>query len=263
MSIRTSLSLAVAAALIAAGLSYGQQTSGVQAPRETAQQSDQRADPQPSAARRQSTLDRRFAERDPQQPINRQDQTGQQAQEREAGYRGESARAAQGRTLRLSEIMDMEVRNAQDEDLGSIEDVVVEAESGKIRYAAVSVGGFLGVGDRLIAVPWQSLRIQQAPNDDDKYVLLNADRAKIENAPGFNEENWPDFGNQRFSEEVDVYYGDSAERRTTTGVRSSTTERRSTSNVDSPRDTQSPRGTRSTNGATDTQNRQDTGTDTR
>jgi sporulation protein YlmC with PRC-barrel domain len=252
MSIRTSLSLAVAVALMATGASYGQQASGVQSQRQSAQQNAQDADEQqPGAPQERSTLDQRSTT-----------QRNQQAnQERRAGYRGQTARSAHSQTLRLSEIMDMDVRNAQDEDLGAIEDVVVDPKSGQIRYAAVSVGGFLGVGDRLIAVPWQALRIQQEPNDDDKFVLLNADRARIENAPGFNEENWPDFGNQRYAEEVDTYYGSSSARESTTGTRSST-DQRSTNQFDSTRDNRSATdadssigtGTRSGTG-TDTENR--------
>ena len=232
MSTRTSLSLAVVAALIAAGLSYGQQqeTPGAQAPRDSAQQDDQQLG-----------------------------QAGQPGQERQAGYRGQTARAGQEQTLRLSEIMDMEVRNAQDEELGEIEDVVVEKQSGKIRYAAISVGGFLGIGDRLIAVPWQALRIQQQQDDpDEKFVLLNADRSRIENAPGFNEDNWPDFGNPRYSQEIETYYQSDSARQGTTGARSATEQR---TNQFDTRDTQDRTGTGTRSGAgTDTGSDVESGT---
>lgn len=88
---------------------------------------------------------------------------------------------------KASSLIGMDVRNAQDERLGEIKDLVVDLNSGKISYAVLSVGGFLGIGDKYIAVPPSAFSF----SDDQDRLVLNADKAKIENAPSFAKNNWP------------------------------------------------------------------------
>jgi sporulation protein YlmC with PRC-barrel domain len=88
---------------------------------------------------------------------------------------------------KASSLIGMDVRNAQDERLGEIKDLVVDLNSGKISYAVLSVGGFLGIGDKFIAVPPSAFSL----SDDQDRLVLNADKAKIENAPSFAKNDWP------------------------------------------------------------------------
>jgi hypothetical protein len=88
---------------------------------------------------------------------------------------------------KASSLIGMNVRNLQNEKLGDIKDVVLDLPSGKIGYVVLSVGGFLGIGDKYIAVPPNALTI----SDDRASLLLNADKAKVENAPGFAKNDWP------------------------------------------------------------------------
>jgi sporulation protein YlmC with PRC-barrel domain len=89
---------------------------------------------------------------------------------------------------RASDVVGMQVRNLQGERLGNIEDLVFDFDTGQIAYAVVNVGGFLGIGGRLVAVPLEALA---APRGEE-HLLLNADRERLENAPGFDRNNWPD-----------------------------------------------------------------------
>jgi len=89
---------------------------------------------------------------------------------------------------KASNLIGMDVRNQQNEKLGDIKDLVVDLHTGKIAYAVLSVGGFLGIGDKYIAVPPNEFAL--AP--DGKTLVLNADKAKIEGAPGFAKNDWPD-----------------------------------------------------------------------
>jgi sporulation protein YlmC with PRC-barrel domain len=89
---------------------------------------------------------------------------------------------------KASNLIGMDVRNAQNEKLGDIKDLVVDLHSGKIAYAVLSVGGFLGIGDKYVAVPPSAFSV--APDQDS--LALNADKAKIQNAPGFAKSDWPD-----------------------------------------------------------------------
>jgi hypothetical protein len=84
-------------------------------------------------------------------------------------------------------ILGMEVRNKQNEKLGEVKDLVMDINSGKVSYAVLAVGGFLGVGEKLIALPPGALQAGQ----DMGYLTLDADKAKIQAAPGFAATAWP------------------------------------------------------------------------
>jgi len=90
---------------------------------------------------------------------------------------------------KASSIVGMKVKNYADETLGSVQDLVVDLKSGKISYAVLGVGGFLGIGEKFIAVPPSAFSV----STDEKTLVLNADKAKIQAAPGFVKTNWPDY----------------------------------------------------------------------
>jgi sporulation protein YlmC with PRC-barrel domain len=96
------------------------------------------------------------------------------------------------RSHRVSKIIGSDVRNKSGDKIGDIRDIVVDA-NGTIRLAIVSTGGFLGVGDRLHAVPWDALTL--GPKDDH---ILDIDRARLQAAPGFTSRNWPNLGDERW-----------------------------------------------------------------
>jgi len=106
------------------------------------------------------------------------------------------------RVVSAGSITDEKVRNLSGEDLGKIEEVVLDAHSGKIAYAVLSFGGFLGMGDKLFAIPWQSLSL----NDDADGFVLNVDREVLENAPGFDKDNWPDFADRTWGRSIHSHY---------------------------------------------------------
>ncbi|MEI9974666.1 MAG: PRC-barrel domain-containing protein [Ignavibacteriota bacterium] len=94
------------------------------------------------------------------------------------------------------------VRNAAGEDLGTIDEIMIDIPSGRIAYAVLSFGGFLGMGDKLFAVPWNALKV----DEDEKCFILNVDKRTIEQAPGFDKDNWPDMSDTSFGTEVSSYY---------------------------------------------------------
>jgi len=53
------------------------------------------------------------------------------------------------------------VRNAAGDDLGSVKEIMVDIPSGRVAYAVLSFGGFLGMGDKLFAVPWSALTVDE------------------------------------------------------------------------------------------------------
>lgn len=108
-------------------------------------------------------------------------------------------------TFRSTKLMGMKVRNADGEDLGKIKDLVIDVDRGQVRYAALSFGGFLGLGDKLFAVPMRALRL--AHKDNETHFVLHVNKDRLKNAPGFSDDAWPDFANPAWGAEVDAFYG--------------------------------------------------------
>jgi sporulation protein YlmC with PRC-barrel domain len=96
-----------------------------------------------------------------------------------------------------------DVYNTAGESLGAIKEFMIEMGSGKISYAVLSFGGFLGMGDRLFAVPWQALRLDTV----NKRFTLNATKDQLKNAPGFNKDHWPSMADQSWATDLHAFYG--------------------------------------------------------
>ena len=94
------------------------------------------------------------------------------------------------------------VRNAAGEDLGKIDEIMIDIPSGRVAYAVLSFGGFLGMGDKLFAVPWNALKV----DEDEKCFILNVDKRTIEQAPGFDKDNWPDMSDPTWGTQLSSYY---------------------------------------------------------
>lgn len=95
------------------------------------------------------------------------------------------------------------VRNSAGEDLGRINDFMIDLDNGHIVYAVLSFGGFMGIGDKLHAIPWEALAIDL----DERRFVLNIDREDLENAPGFDKDDWPATPNREFVNRVHTHYG--------------------------------------------------------
>ena len=104
--------------------------------------------------------------------------------------------------LSATSIVGDNVRNRQGEDLGTIEDLMIDLTDGGTRYAVVSFGGVLGVGNKLFAVPFDAFEVDTA----DECFVLDVDKQRLENAPGFDKDDWPDFADPSFADSVQSYY---------------------------------------------------------
>jgi sporulation protein YlmC with PRC-barrel domain len=108
----------------------------------------------------------------------------------------------QVRTLSASSLIGDSVRNTQGENLGKIEDLMLDLQRGHIAYAVLSFGGFLGVGDKLFAVPWKALTL----DTNNKEFILDINKKQLENAPGFDKNNWPEMTSE-WGESIHRHYG--------------------------------------------------------
>lgn len=96
-----------------------------------------------------------------------------------------------------------DVYNYQDEDLGDIKEIMLDVHSGEIAYVVLSFGGFLGMADKLFAVPWSVLKLDTV----NKRFQLNVEKARLESAPGFDKDDWPDMADPAWQATINSYYG--------------------------------------------------------
>ncbi len=103
-----------------------------------------------------------------------------------------------------SKIIGESVINKQNESLGKIHELVIDAKEGRVAYAVLSFGGFMGMGNKLFAMPWQAFEFATTENK----LVLNVDKEKLQNAPGFDQDaKWPDFADRTWGTTIYGYYG--------------------------------------------------------
>ena len=103
-----------------------------------------------------------------------------------------------------SKIIGEAVVNRQNENLGKIHELVIDAKDGRLAYAVLSFGGFMGMGNKLFAMPWRAFEFANPANK----LILNVDKEKLEVAPGFDQDaHWPDFADRTWGKGLHHYYG--------------------------------------------------------
>jgi sporulation protein YlmC with PRC-barrel domain len=107
------------------------------------------------------------------------------------------------RVLSASTLEGDSVRNLMGEDLGKVEEIMIDIPSGRVAYAVLTFGGVLGIGKKLFAVPWSALRI----DEDEKCFVMDVDKRTLEAAPGFDKEDWPDMADTTWGSQIYRYYG--------------------------------------------------------
>ena len=101
------------------------------------------------------------------------------------------------------------VRDAEGEEIGRIEGVMLDGSRDRIMYAILSISGSLRGDGKLFAVPWRVLRV----NSDQACVVLEISRERLQAAPGFGRDSWPSITDRGWRDEVDAYYGIRPRRR--------------------------------------------------
>jgi sporulation protein YlmC with PRC-barrel domain len=107
------------------------------------------------------------------------------------------------RLLTASSITGDKVVNRQGEDLGKIGDIMLNIRKGSIEYFILEYGGFLGVGEKLFAIPFRFLELDQA----NERFIMNLDKENLEKAPGFDKDHWPGTNNSNYYNEAGTYWG--------------------------------------------------------
>ena len=118
---------------------------------------------------------------------------------------GKGAQSAEGpgpQVMDADTLIGDSVANGNGDDLGKIETIMLDVTSGRVAYAVLSFGGFLGMGDKLFAIPWSALTL----DTDNKCFVLDVPKERLENAPGFDKDHWPSMADPTWATDVHSYY---------------------------------------------------------
>lgn len=96
-----------------------------------------------------------------------------------------------------------DVYNRNGEDLGEIKEIMLDIGKGEVGYAVLSFGSFLGMGEKLFAVPWKALTL----DTENKRFVLDVDKDRLKNAPGFDRDKWPNMADPSWANSIHSYYG--------------------------------------------------------
>ena len=121
-----------------------------------------------------------------------------------AGAAGPDLRHGPGPELMGADtLVGNDVYNENGEDLGEIKEIMLDMQNGRVGYAVLSYGSFLGMGEKLFAVPWDALKL----DTENKRFVLNVEKDRLKQAPGFDRGKWPNMADQTWAKEIHSYYG--------------------------------------------------------
>jgi sporulation protein YlmC with PRC-barrel domain len=104
--------------------------------------------------------------------------------------------------VRGSQIVGMEIQNNDHQKIGTVEDIVIDQDNGSIAFAVVALDPAMVTGEKLLALPWNSAKVAT----DSKTVVVDLTKDRLEKAPKFDKNAWPDMTAQ-WSNEVTAFYG--------------------------------------------------------
>lgn len=107
--------------------------------------------------------------------------------------------------LSAGSIVGTNVHNLEGESIGEIKEIMIDHINGRIAYAVLSFGGFLGLGNKLFAIPLEAIDFDSYA--DTRAYTLDLDKEALEDAPGFDKENWPTHANTEFMDLIYTHYG--------------------------------------------------------
>ncbi|MDP3842633.1 MAG: PRC-barrel domain-containing protein [Oxalobacteraceae bacterium] len=118
-------------------------------------------------------------------------------------YKNDTGKGPGPELMGAHTLLGNDVYNDKGEDLGEIKEIMLDMRTGRVSYAVLSFGGFLGMGEKLFAVPWNALTLDTV----NKRFTLKVSKEQLKGAPGFDPDHWPDMASPAWSSEIHTYYG--------------------------------------------------------
>jgi sporulation protein YlmC with PRC-barrel domain len=108
------------------------------------------------------------------------------------------------KVYRANTIKGMGVWNLEGDKVGTVDELVIDIEKGQVVYAALSVGGFLGVGDKLFAIPWREFTLEAG--EDGNFFRVDVTKEKLKKADGFDKDAWPNVADAKWRQRIESQY---------------------------------------------------------
>jgi len=112
-----------------------------------------------------------------------------------------------GGIMDSAKIVGCKVENPKGENLGKIENLMLDLSEGRILYAVLSFGGFLGMGDKLFPVPVDALAFRTNEKGNLERCIVDIDKETLKNAPGYEKDKLPSTADRTFATKVYTHYG--------------------------------------------------------
>lgn len=114
------------------------------------------------------------------------------------------------RAIRVSELLDRSVETTDNTKLGEIEELAIDSTNARIAYFVVSTGGFLGLGDKMHAIPWEAIKVSPGAagtkSNEDK-LIVSLTKERLMKAPEFKKEDWAQMSDRAWLTDLYGYYG--------------------------------------------------------
>ena len=120
--------------------------------------------------------------------------------------------------MKASNIIGTNVVNPDGDKLGDVKEIVIDPRTGRVAYAVVSFGGFLGMGTKLFAIPFSALKYNVTKSEfaNNEYIIpsehiqseyvLDISKERLEKAPGFDIDHWPLMSDEKWHRDMHRYY---------------------------------------------------------
>jgi sporulation protein YlmC with PRC-barrel domain len=107
------------------------------------------------------------------------------------------------RRLTATSIIGDRVENEQGDNLGKVDNLMVNLHDGSIEYAVIEFGSFLGLGGKLFAIPFSELHI----DEERELFIVKRSKEYLKQIPGFDKNHWPDTNDHAYFNDVNLYWG--------------------------------------------------------
>jgi sporulation protein YlmC with PRC-barrel domain len=111
------------------------------------------------------------------------------------------------RLISSEKVTSTAVENARGDSLGQIDDIMIDKVSGRVAYAILQYGSFLGMGGKRFALPWDLLKYDTGRSA----YLVDIPEDRLKDAPNFDEGSEPTWGDRDYNRQVHEYYGSKAD----------------------------------------------------
>lgn len=110
--------------------------------------------------------------------------------------------------VNCDDVVGVSVENPEGENLGKIEALMLDKLTGTVSYVVLSFGGFLGMGDKLFAMPWYIFNYDP---EREKFII-SLSKEILKSSPGFDKNHWPDMSSKTWNTAINDHYREFATR---------------------------------------------------